>query len=158
MDYGDFQARREDFTEIHQDAEEPMPHRMPKPWGWSVTTTVYVDASHAANKVSQCSHSGFIHFLNRATVVWCSKHQQTVETSTFSAEFIALKACLEVIEHLRSKLRCFGIPMSKGEPTYVLCDNESVVKRSIFLWHIIIADGPQPQAWSQWHTLALMTA
>ena len=37
---------------------------------------------------------------------------------------------MEAIEHLRFKLRCFGIPMPKGEPTYVLCDNESVVKNT----------------------------
>jgi hypothetical protein len=130
MDYGEFQAKREDFAEIYRDAEEPLPHRMPQPRGRSVTTTAYVDASHAANKVTRRSHTGFIIFLNRAPIVWYSKRQQTVETSTFSAEFIALKACLEAIEHLRFKLRCFGIPMPQGEPTYVLCDNESVVKNT----------------------------
>ena len=44
--------------------------------------------------------------------------------------FIALKAFLESIEHLRFKLRCFGIPMPQGEPTYVLRNNESVVKNT----------------------------
>jgi hypothetical protein len=130
MDYGDFRTRKDDFAELYRDAEEPMPHRMPQPRGRSVTTTAYVDASHAANKVTRRSHTGFVIFLNRAPIVWYSKRQQTVETSTFSAEFIALKACLEAIEHLRFKLRCFGIPMPKGEPTYVLCDNESVVKNT----------------------------
>ena len=131
MDYGDFRTKKEDFAEIYQDAEEPMPHRMPQSRGRSVTTTAYVDASHAANKVTRRSHTaGFVIFMNRAPIVWYSKRQQTVETSTFSAEFIAMKACLEAIEHLRFKLQCFGIPMPKAEPTYVLCDNKSVVKNT----------------------------
>jgi hypothetical protein len=69
--------------------------------------TAFVDASHAANKKTRRSHTGYVIFLNRAPIVWYSKRQQTVETSTFSSEFIALKACLEAVEHLRFKLRCF---------------------------------------------------
>jgi hypothetical protein len=92
--------------------------------------TAFVDASHAANKMTRRSHTGYVIFLNRAPIVWYSKRQQTVETSTFSTEFIALKVCLEAIEHLRFKLRCFGIPMPRGDPTYVFCDNESVVKNT----------------------------
>jgi hypothetical protein len=130
IDYGVFQTKKEDFSEIYRDADESLPHRMPVPRGRSVVTTAYVDASHAANKKTRRSHTGYVIFLNRAPVVWYIKRQQTVETSTFSSEFIALKACLEAIEHLRFKLRCFGIPMPKGEPTHVLCDNESVVKNT----------------------------
>jgi hypothetical protein len=129
-DYGDFRTRKEDFAEIYRDAEELMPHRIPMPRGRSVITTAYVDASHASNKVTQRSHSGYVLFLNRAPVAWYSKRQHTVETSTFSSEFIALKVCLEAIEHLRVKLRCFGVPLLQGEPTYVFCDNESVVRNT----------------------------
>jgi hypothetical protein len=50
-----------------------------------------------------------------------------VETSTFSAEFIAPKLCLEAIKHLR----CFGVHVPQGEPSDVLvCNNESVVKNA----------------------------
>ena len=65
--------------------------------------------------------------MNSAPVKWLSKRQQTVETSAFSSEFIALKQCIEDIEHLRFKLRMFGIPIYNDEPTYILCDNNSVV-------------------------------
>ena len=130
IDYGEFRTNKDDFAEIYRDAEEAMPHRMPVPRGRNVTTTAYVDASHGANKVTRRSHTGYILFLNRAPILWYSKKQQTVETSAFSAEFIAMKTCLEAIEHLRFKLRCFGIPMPKGEPTHLFCDNESVVKNT----------------------------
>jgi hypothetical protein len=91
---------------------------MPVPRGRNVVTTAYVGAPHAANKKTRRSHTGYLIFLNCAAPVVC-------KTSTFSSEFITLKACLEAIKHLRLKLR---IPMPKGEPTHVLCDNESVVK------------------------------
>jgi hypothetical protein len=48
----------------------------------------------------------------------------------FSLDFVALKVCLEAIEHLRFKLRCFDVPMPQGDPAYVLCDNENVVKNT----------------------------
>jgi hypothetical protein len=128
IDY--FRTNREDSSEIYRDAEELLPHRLCTPRGRSISMTAFVDASHAANKVTRRSLSGYVVFIDRAPVVWYSKRQNTVETSTFSAEFIALKVCLEAIEHLRFKLRCFGVPLPRGEPTHVLCDNESVVKNT----------------------------
>ena len=98
---------------------------MPTPRGRMVSTTAYVDASHAANKMTRRSHTGFILFVNRAPITWYSKRQNTVELSTFSSEFIALKTCMESVVSLRYKLRMFGIPFEG--PTQVLCDNQGVV-------------------------------
>ena len=130
LDYSIFKTAPDDFKEYYRDAKEELPHNMPKPRGRSVTTTAYVDASHAANKKTRRSHTGYIIFVNRSPILWYSKRQQTVETSSFSAEFIAMKACVEAIQHLRFKLRMFGIPMVDGDPTFVLSDNESVVNNS----------------------------
>eukprot|EP00978_Attheya_sp_CCMP212_P000550 scaffold1076_cov32-Attheya_sp.AAC.2 len=130
IDYSQFRMRPEDFTEHYRDAEEELPHRMPRARGRSVTTTAFVDASHAANKKTRKSHTGFLIFLNRAPVIFYSKRQQTVEASTFSSEFIAMKACIEAIESLRFKLRMFGVPLPRGEPTHVFCDNKSVLRNS----------------------------
>ncbi len=116
------------FKDQYRDAEEELPPNMPVPRGRSVTTTAFVDALHAANKVTRRSHTGYIIFVNRAPVIWYSKRQNTVESSTFSSEFIALKTCVEHISAIRYKLRMFGIPIDG--PTKVLCDNESVVKNS----------------------------
>ena len=52
--------------------------------------------------------------------------QNTVESSTFGSEFIALKSAVEMLIGLRFKLRCFGIPID--EPSNVMCDNEAVTK------------------------------
>ena len=93
-------------------------------------TTAFSDASHAANKKNRRSHSGHLIFVNRAPVKWYSKRQQTVETSAFSSEYLALKTCLEDVEHIRFKLRMFGVPIMEGHATNVFCDNEAVVKNS----------------------------
>eukprot|EP00978_Attheya_sp_CCMP212_P044438 scaffold310448_cov24-Attheya_sp.AAC.1 len=41
-----------------------------------------------------------------------------------------MKVCIEAIEALRFKLRMFGVPLPRGEPTHVFCDNEKVVRNS----------------------------
>jgi hypothetical protein len=120
----------ETFKDQYRDAKEELPpaHMLPMARGRSVTMTAFVDASHAANKVTRRSHTGFIIFINRAPIIWYSKRQNTVESSSFSSEFIAMKNCVEHISALRYKLRMFGVEMN--ETTKVLCDNQSVVNNS----------------------------
>lgn len=118
----------EQFREQYREAEGELPERMPKPRGASVHITVFVDSSHAANKVTRRSHTGYIIFLNRAPIIWYSKRQNTVKSSAFSSEFIAMKACMVAISVMRYKLRMFGVPI--GGTVDVLCDNESVVNNS----------------------------
>ena len=43
---------------------------------------------------------------------------------------IELKVCVEVIQGLRYKLRIFRVPLAKGEPSFILCDNESAVNNA----------------------------
>ena len=89
----------------------------------------FVDALHTANKQTWRSHSGHVIFVNQAPVKWYSKKQKMLETSAFSSEFIVMRHCLEDIELIRFKLRMFGIPfIGERGPTYVLCDNKSLVK------------------------------
>ena len=101
---------------------------MLEPLGEAVKVTAFVDSDHAGNLVTQSSQTGYILFCNQAPITWHSKKQNTVEASTFSAEFIAARACLEAVECLRFKLQMFGIPVDG--PTNVLCDNNSIVNNS----------------------------
>ena len=128
LDTSIFRNNADEFKDQYRDAVDEEPPRMPQARGRSVKITSFVDASHAANKVTRRSHTGFILFLNRAPVVWYSKRQNTVESSTFSSEFIALRTCMEYIVALRYKLRMFGVPIDGSAD--VLCDNESVVRNS----------------------------
>ena len=68
-----FNEDTEAFLEHYRDAKEEVPAQMPTPRGRSVTMTAFVDASHAANKVTRRSHSGYIIFVNRAPILWYSK-------------------------------------------------------------------------------------
>lgn len=68
---------------------------------------------------------------NMMPVQWYWKKQNTIETSTFGSEFIALRIATELIEALRYKLRMFGVKLPG--PARVFCDSESVVKSSTML-------------------------
>jgi hypothetical protein len=58
-------------------------------------------------------------------LLWLSKKQTSVETSSFGSEFCAMQQCTEYVRGLRYKLRVMGIPC--GEPTYHISgDNQSV--------------------------------
>lgn len=123
-----FEFKKCDWQEHYPGAKEVLPPNHPKARGNAVSITSYVDASHAGDRVTRRSHTGVFIFLNRALVMWYSKRQNTVESSTFGSEFIALKTGVDLIEGLRYKLRMFGVPID-GK-TEVLCDNESVVKNT----------------------------
>jgi hypothetical protein len=115
-----------DWSEsIYKDATEELPPKMPTPRGNEVIMTCFVDANHAGDQMTRRSQTGFIIYLNNAPIDWYSKKQNTVESSTFGSEFVAMKIALERIKALRYKLRMFGIPIDG--PTNVLGDNESVV-------------------------------
>ena len=51
-----------------------------------------------------------------------------MEASSFGSEYIALRICTEMIEALRYKLRCFGVPVQGSSD--ILCYNQSVVTNS----------------------------
>ena len=118
------------MKELYPDATETLPHNMPEARGETVDINVFVDADHAGNQVTRRSHTGIIIMINMSPIIWFSKRQNTVETSTFGSEFIALKIATELTESLRYKLRMFGVPISG--PARVFCDNESVVNSSSF--------------------------
>jgi hypothetical protein len=63
-----------------------------------------------------------------APIVWFSKCQQTVESSVFGAEFVAIKNGIETCRGLRYKLRMMDVSLSG--PTYVYGDNISVVQNT----------------------------
>ena len=105
-------------------------HNMPEPRGKSVNISAFVDADHVGNRITRRSHTGIIIYVNMAPIIWYSKRQNTVETSTFGSEFVALKIAVELIDSLVYKLRMFGVPI-EGEAR-IFCDNESVVNSSSY--------------------------
>ena len=114
-----------DWSEFYPEAKEVEPPDMPEALGKPVVTSCFVDADHAGCRATRRSHTGVLIFVNRAPILWYSKRQTTVESSTFGSEIVALKTAIEMIQGLRYKLRMFGVEVLG--PTNVYCDNNSVV-------------------------------
>lgn len=115
-----------DWSDFYRDAAEAIPPNAPPPRGLPVSTHCFVDADNAGNTVTRRSQMGILIFVNRAPIVWLSKRTNTVESSTFGSEIVALRNAVDLIESLRYKLRMFGVPIEG--PTNVFCDNEAVTK------------------------------
>ena len=113
------------WEEQYPGAKEELPPDMPIPKGKSIMINVYVDADHAHDQDTRRSVTGFILFINNTPVKWYSKRQNTVETSTYGAELVALRIAVEGVIEFRYKLRMMGIPLQG--PSQILCDNRSVV-------------------------------
>ena len=117
---------RKDWTASEQmKYEEELPGNMITPRGLGFRIIVYVDADHAGDTITRRSRTGFIVFLNKSPIYWMSKKQNSVETSSFGSEFMAMKHCCEYVRGLRIKLRLMGIPCE--EPTFIFGDNQSVL-------------------------------
>ena len=118
--------QRFDWIDFYKGAVEQLPMDAPVPRGWEVSIHCFVDASHASDKATRRSQTGILMFINKAPVIFYSKRQNSVETSTFGSEFTACKQAVELIKALRYKLRMFGVPLDG--PANMYCDNEAVYK------------------------------
>ena len=124
-----------DWGDFYPDAYEEISPRAPKPRGRPVRINCFVDANHAGNLVTRRSHTGIIIYVQNAPTIWYSKRQNTVESSSFGSEFVALRIAKELIVALRFKLRSFGVPIEgphedMNGPALVHCDNNGVVKNT----------------------------
>ena len=128
VDYSDMTKIEYDWHEQYADAEELVPTDAPQPKGHQVQMSCFVDASHADDVLNRRSTTGFIIFLNKTPIIWYSKRQNCIETSTYGSEFTALRIATEHIVALRYKLRTLGVPLQG--PTMTFCDNNSVVLSS----------------------------
>ena len=77
-----------------------MPLNMPEARGLGFTIRAYVDTDHAGNTVTRQSRTGFMVYLNNTPVYWLSKKQNSVETSSFCSEFMAMKNLYEYLRGL----------------------------------------------------------
>jgi hypothetical protein len=125
VDWNEEEFPNRDWTKFYHNATDELPHKMPEPRGNEVQINCFVDADHAGKRITSRSHTGIFIFVNRAPIMWYSKAQNTVESSTFGAEFVATKITVELVESLRYKLRMFGVPLEGAANMFV--DNQSVV-------------------------------
>ena len=88
-----------DFTQdlgaLYPDAAEELDANLPTPLVEEISITVFVDSDHGHNKVTRRSIMGLIAFLGRLLAFYLSKRQGSIETSTYVAEFCAMKTGIE---------------------------------------------------------------
>ena len=90
---------RQDWTpsEFGHAQVEELPGNMPEPRGFGFIMRAKVDTDHAADTVTRRSRTGFLVYLNSAPIYWSSKNQNSVESSSFGSESIAMKQCCEYL-------------------------------------------------------------
>jgi hypothetical protein len=117
-----------DWNSFYPDAKEEIPDNLPEARGKAVQIIVFVDASHGCNLLTRRSRTGILIYINRAPVIWYSKKQNTIETSSFGSEFTALCTAIEIVKGLRYKLRMMGV-LFEGH-AHIRVDNNSVVNNT----------------------------
>ena len=94
----------ENFTNQHAHFEEDWDERFPSFKIPELDITVFCDADHGHDLVTGRSITGILAFVGSTPVCWKSTRQTAVQTSTFGAEFMAMKKAVEVAITLRYHL------------------------------------------------------
>jgi hypothetical protein len=115
-----------DFLDDYPDAHEDIASDFPKAYGTELETSVFFDADHAHDHVTRRSISGLLVFVGSTPVIWSSKRQGCIATSTYCAEFIAMRSAVEEAISIRYMLRCLGVPVTV--PTNLYGDNFGVIQ------------------------------
>ena len=113
------------WTEFYPVAEEMIPEDVLEPLGKECSITCYVDADHARDKVTCRSVTGILLLVNNTPLIWYTKRQKTVESSTYGSELVASKIGVEKVIAVRYKLRMLG--MCVEGTSLMVGDNMSVI-------------------------------
>ena len=73
------------WKDFYGDIKEDIPPGIPYPLVQNSQITCFVDAKHAGKVVTWSSHAFVLIYLINAPIVWFSKKQNTVESSTFGS-------------------------------------------------------------------------
>ncbi len=120
-----FEFKENDWTGLYDNAEEDIDPDAPTPVDdKELQVTIYVDATHASDWDTRRSVTGYIAFLGSTPISWYSKRQNTIESSTYSSELVALRIAVDKALAIRAQLRALGMHVTK--PAVILCDSQSV--------------------------------
>ena len=98
------------MKELYPDAVEDKPTNAPPPKGKRVRIICFVDADHGGDQVTRRSRTGILIYV-KALIIWYSKWQNTVKTSTYGSEMVVMRLVVEMTKALKYKLWMFGIEM-----------------------------------------------
>jgi hypothetical protein len=114
-----------DFTSFYPDAAEDIDPKLPPAFGLELEITGIVDADFGHDFVTRRSITGLMLFVRQTPMVWSSRRQLSVQSSTYGAEFLAAHSAVQEILSLRYFLRSFGVPVSRASRLFG--DNMSVL-------------------------------
>ena len=120
-----------DFLEKYQDAVEDIEPGLPEPLGLPMQTSVCGDSDHAHDVVTRRSITGILTYVGLTPVNSVSRRQTTIASSTYEAEFMAMRTATQEEKVIRNVLRSFGIPLDG--PTLLFGDNLGVVQQASFV-------------------------
>eukprot|EP00957_Ditylum_brightwellii_P158167 12039059-Ditylum_brightwellii.AAC.1 len=95
---------RANWSNFYTNIPEELPPGMPKPLRMPVVMSMFVDANHTGNLLNRRSHTSILLSLNNALVDWFSKAQNTVKSSIFGSESVAMCIRINKIKALKYKL------------------------------------------------------
>ena len=118
-----------DFLKDYDGAKEELDPGFPMVFGPILETTILVDSDHVHNLAIRKSLTGLLAYVGSSPVNYFSKRQESIASSTYAAEFPALRTAIEEAQKLRYMLRCLGrnIPSDGTCPTRVFGDNLSII-------------------------------
>jgi hypothetical protein len=116
-----------EYNDNDEDLEEIDPAH-PALKGGELALTFYVDADHAHDRKTRRSVTGIICCLGSTPILWLSRRQGSIETSTYGAKFNALRMATEEVIAMQYLLRLLGVPVSK--PTVVFGKNLGVIQNA----------------------------
>jgi len=119
---------KQDFGNQYQYFIEDVDPRFPEPLLPELSVNIFVDSDHAHDKPTGRSITGILAMVGSTPTVWLSKRQGAVQTSTYGAEFAALKRAVEEAVNIRYHLRSSGVRVQQA--TNIWVDNMSVVLSS----------------------------
>ena len=86
------------WDRTYKEAQEDIPKNAPVPTTNNVQMVVYADANHGNCLATRRSTTGILICINKTPVYTYSRRQNTVETLTYSAEFVAARIAVEKIQ------------------------------------------------------------
>jgi len=99
---------------------------LPRAYGEELSTAIFEDSDHPHDQKTRRSITGMMIYVGSTPVMAISKRQGCIASSTYCAEFVALRQATEEAIVLRYMLRCLGIPVHS--PTMLFCDNKGVTQ------------------------------
>jgi uncharacterized protein (DUF2249 family) len=114
-----------DFANQYSYAKEEIDIHFPKPLGDELKVNIYIDSDHAHDKITGRSISGVVVYVGSTPIIWRSKCQGSVQTSTYGAELKPMRLAVEEAITIRYMLRSLGIKVL--EPSNTIRDNKATI-------------------------------